>query len=701
MKRKIVTVLLLASTTLFYAQKFEKKIIHEKPLIETYHETYKVEDNYQWLEDLKNEEVINWVKEQNKISKRYLESCSKKTNAFRVIGKYSDTDYDYKIPYKKGKFYFSYFVENHLKEASLYFKPSLKNDYKKIVDPAYIGGEGRVRIEAYYTSKDSRYLTYFYSRDGGDWREARIVDLKRNKHFDETLKDIKFSNAIFVGEGFYYKKFPRNSKFDADIAPQIYYHKIGTPQSEDQLIFERKNKPHIELSIQSVKSKRYLILSEKDEQKGIANHYYYDFSEEVARIRPLARNLKTELDVLEERKEKGTIIANIFDKETEKTIVVEINPKDPRNWKQIIPAYENSHLVQAKVVPSGVLCVFKEKLKTIMTFYNFEGEILYRDVQPIAANVGGFMEGETEDDIIYKLKSYTVPNVIYEFNTKTFEKELNQKTGITFNAKSIRYKEHYIISRDGKEIPVIMVYDEEKMTQGKPNPTLIETYGGFGSISSPYFKPEIVHFIKKGGIYVYAYVRGTGGFGNEWIEDGKALKKQNTINDLIDVSEFLIKENYTSNEKLAIKGGSHGGFVVAAAGIQRPDLYKVVIPEVAPLDMVRKEKFTVGKLNSDEYGSVETLEGFNNLYKLSPYHNIKEDINYPAMLVVTSDNDERVPPFHSYKFVAKLLNRKAQTNPILLKVEKNSGHYGGTNSYRGLREKADIYGFIMNTLEMK
>ncbi|WP_196887448.1 prolyl oligopeptidase family serine peptidase [Aureivirga sp. CE67] len=700
MKRKIVSALLLVSSTLIYAQKFEKITIAEKEFTETFHEKYEIEDNYRWLENVDDEIVKEWVKQQNKLSNRYLETCSRKTNAFRAIGMYDDNEYEYHRPFKKGTVYFGLHSDNHLKEKTLYFQPSRNNDWVKIVDPTYIKGEGRARIKSYSANKEGKYAAYLYSRDGGDWREARIFDLKRRIHLDETLKDLKFTSTYWAGDGFYYKKFPRKSRFDVSEAPQIYFHKIGTSQEEDKLIFERKNKPHIQLSLSSVYSERYLFIEELDEQKGTVSYYYFDHNEEVPRIRPLARNLKVMLSVLGENPSNGDLIVSVFDEKTEKTIIVAIDLKNPRNWKEIVPAYENSNFISAEVTSNGILVVFKENLRSVLTFYNFQGEIKYSDPQPLAATVSRVMEGETDKDILYTITSYTVPNVMYELNTENFKKELNQKTTVTFNAKNIKYKEIMVPTRDGKKVPAIMVYDSEKIEEGKANPTLIETYGGFGVQSNPYFKPEVVHFVKKGGIYINAYVRGTGGFGQDWIDGGKRLNKQNTINDLIDVSEYLISEKITSNDLLAIKGGSHGGFVVAAASVQRPDLYKAVVSDVPVIDMLRFEEFSVGQYHIDEFGSIKTEVGFNNLKSISPYHNIIEDVNYPATLIVTSDNDQRVPPFHSYKYAAKLLGREAQTNPILLKVEKNAGHYGGTNEFRGVKDKADSYGFIMHTLGM-
>ena len=290
--------------------------------------------------------------------------------------------------------------------------------------------------------------------------------------------------------------------------------------------------------------------------------------------------------------------------------------------------------------------------------------------------------------------------MVYKFNIRTFKKELTKQTSVNFDFNAIEYKEVEYKSKDSVAISMILVYEKGLKLDGN-NPVILEAYGGFGSVNEPSFDPGIVYFIKSGGIYAFANIRGGGDNGEKWAMDGRGNNKQNSFDDFIAAAEYLIANKYTDKDKLASTGSSNGGLVVAVAAVQRPDLFKAVVPVVAPLDMLRFEKFTVGHWHSDEYGTVKDSVSFSKLYGYSPYHNIQEGINYPAMLILTSDNDDRVPPFHSYKFAAELQSRTAQKNPILLKSEKNSGHSGASTFFSALREKADIYGFIMNELTEK
>jgi prolyl oligopeptidase len=319
---------------------------------------------------------------------------------------------------------------------------------------------------------------------------------------------------------------------------------------------------------------------------------------------------------------------------------------------------------------------------------------------PVATSVSGFYGNKDDEEVLFNFESYTIPKVVYKFNINTFKKELTKHTAVSFDFKNIEYKEVECLSSDSVRIPMVLVYRKGLVLDGS-NPTILSAYGGFGAISQPLFNPGIVYFVNNGGVYAFANIRGGGDKGINWALAGRGDNKQKSFDDFITAAEFLIENKYTNSQKLAATGGSNGGLVVAAAAIQRPDLFKVVVPIVAPFDMIRFENFTIGHFHSDEYGTVSDSSSFQKLYSYSPYHNIKEDVNYPTMLVITSENDDRVPPFHSYKFVAKLQSRVAQKNPIILKVREKAGHNGATSFRANLREKAELYGFILNELQNK
>ena len=379
---------------------------------------------------------------------------------------------------------------------------------------------------------------------------------------------------------------------------------------------------------------------------------------------------------------------------------MEIDPLKPFNWREIAPDYTESLLQNVIPFDDRIVAVYQNNQHPIITVFDYSGAVLYNLKLPVATSVDGFSGQGTDEELLYSFKSYTIPPVVYKFNIKTFKSELTKQTSVTFGWKNIEYKEVEYLSKDSVLVPMILVYEKGIKMDGT-NPTILEAYGGFGIVAQPSFDPGIVYFIKHGGIYAFANIRGGGDKGKDWARKGRGIYKQNSLDDFISAAEYLIQNKYTSKEKLASTGSSNGGLVVAATAIQRPDLFKAVVPVVAPLDMLRFEKFTVGHWHTDEYGTVKDSLSFTKLLNYSPYQNVKEGINYPSMLVITSDNDDRVPPFHSYKFVAKLQNRSIQKNPVILKVEKKSGHNGASTLLAGVKEKADIYGFIMYELMKK
>jgi len=380
--------------------------------------------------------------------------------------------------------------------------------------------------------------------------------------------------------------------------------------------------------------------------------------------------------------------------------IIEFDPENPMEWRIIAPNYDEAILLRAIPFQDRIVTVYQADHRSVLTIIDYSGEILYTLELPIASSVGKFSGNWDEDEMLFSFSSYTIPPVVYKFNIRSFYKELIKQTGVTFDYEKIFYEEVECFSEDSVSIPMIIVYKEGLVRDGS-NPTILKAYGGFGSVVRPSFNPGIVHFVMNGGVFVFAKIRGGGDKGFEWAEAGKGDHKQTSFNDFIAVAEYLIDENYTNSDKLAATGASNGGLVVAAAAIQRPDLFKVVVPVVAPLDMIRFEEFTVGQYHRDEYGTVDDSTGFANLYSYSPYHNIKEDINYPSMLIITSENDDRVPPFHSYKFTALLQHNGSQQNPILLKIEEDAGHYGASTRKSNDKELSDLFGFIMYELMKK
>lgn len=688
MKKILTLILVILLNNVSYTQNYKPIISKSIPITETYFNT-EIIDSYQWLENTSSSETIEWVKAQNNLSKKFLKRTSNKTTSFISIDKYTHTKFDYAI--KKGDYYFNLYYTSLFARPALYVKTNLKKESRKLIDPKEISNEDVINIKNFEVSKDSKYLAFQYGRDGSDWSEIGVVTIQTGKLHKDHLKGVKFSNISWLNDGFFYSTFEQLNKFGKTLNNKIFYHKLGTQQKDDKLIFARKNNPLTHFEYLTTSDERFFVIEEINEQNGKRSIFYIDYKTEKKSLKPIYYNIDFNVNIIDSKDDN--LIAVTF-KDSNNGALIMFNPKMPSKWNVIAPNYSSAILLKVIPFSDRIVTIYQSDQQPILVIYDYSGKSLYNLEFPIGASVGGFSGNKTDKEFLYYLQSYTVPKVIFKFNIDTFERKIVNKTGVTFKYNDIVYKKIEYLSKDSIKVPMILVHKNDIKLDGS-NPTILKAYGGFGVISSPSFDTGVVHFIRKGGVFAFANIRGGGDKGVKWAKDGKGNKKQNSFDDFIAGAEYLIKNKYTNSKKLAIMGASNGGLVVAVAAIQRPDLFKVAIPIVAPLDMLRFEKFTVGRFHLDEYGTVTDSLSFNMLKNYSPYHNIQHDTNYPNMLVITSENDDRVPPFHSYKFVAKLQNRKSQVNPILLKVEKNSGHYGSSNYISNIREKADIYGFIL------
>ncbi len=695
MNRVIVIAILLFFQSFTWAQEYEQIIAKENIVNDTFFNKYIIEDKFRWLEDINSTQTKEWIEYQNQMSKVYLTKASNTTNSYITIDNYAVTEFRYTK--KMGNYYFHYAYYNAHATPALFFQSSLNGDGAVLVDPNFISLKDNITLNGYSVSKDSKLLAYRFSRNGSDWNEIKVISLQTGLHKEDHLTGIKFSNIEWMGDGFFYSTFSQDAQFGETKGQRVFYHTIGTDQQQDKLIFERKNNLSLLFSYLTSSDEQYFILNEKNVQTEIMNIFYIDYKSDNPSIKPLITNQKSDIDVLDSH--DGKFIANTLH-DSNNGSIVEIDPANPYKWRAIAPGFSEALLLKAIPFKDRIVAIYQSNQRPIITIYDYSGTILFTLTMPMGSSVKGFSGNSSDEEMLYYYTSFISPPVVYKFNIKTFKKQLTTQTKASFTIDDIEYKEVEYLSKDSVAVPMILVYEKGIKLDGK-NPTVLKAYGGFDIVEPPTFDPGIVYFIKSGGIFAFANIRGGGDKGIKWAKAGKGKNKQKSFDDFIAAAEYLINNNYTSKDKLAATGASNGGLVVAAATIQRPDLFKAVVPVVAPLDMLRFEQFTAGHWWIDEYGTVKDSVSFTRLNNFSPYHNVKEEINYPSMLVVTSDNDDRVPPFHSFKFVARLQGRSAQKNPILLRIEKNSGHNGASTWTSSVREEADIYGFIMNELMKK
>ena len=655
------------------------------------------QDDYSWLENMRSPEATIWVNKQNEFTDNHFSDISKSFSISSKLKEY-DSRTSYSLPDRNGKYFYAMFRKDKNKAPSLYFMKDLNDEPTEILNLNKIYPESNVSLNGYFPSKNSSLLAYKISENGSDKHEIRFVDLFKNKNLDDILKDVKFSNVSWNRDsGVFYKKNSNKEYFAKDSTFLLYYHKIGTLQEKDKLVFDAsKNEGYISFFT----SKNKLFLTETNKEETHKNYYFANLDND---------ELFLEKFIDDERKdfrfityENGRIYYSSR----------EFNWGDIRSFdlisrkddKVIVPQIYNNLLTETYFSDEYLICKYRTLNKNYFVFYDYQGIFVKKIDVPEGIDIKYNYFDEKTKDFYFGIYSYVLPYRNFKINI------INGKSDPFFTLTNppkptlfpLNYFETKIITyktRDNVDVPITIIYKKGIVLDGK-NPTLLKAYGGFGIISPPNYDTGLIYFLEKGGIFAYAEIRGGGEKGEKWHTDGMGLKKMNCFNDFIDAAEFLIKQKYTSPNKLAITGGSQGGLLVGVAMTKRPELFKVVISQVGAFDMIKFNKYTIGKYHFDEYGNPEKEEDYKNLLDYSPLQNIKEDVNYPTTLIITSENDDRVPPLHSYKFAAKLQNRVAQKNPIYLKTIKKAGHYGDSSTYeKYLNDKSEFYSFLLYHLQ--
>ena len=688
-------IILLAFLLPFFAlaQKFPET--KQTPQTYTKHgKTYT--DNYTWLENMRSPEVVAWVAEQNKVTERHEGSLIKSIYPLPTLKKYQNQT-AFRIPNKKrANYYGLVYYHYQLDQAPvLAYKKKLDGNYINLVDPNYIYKGKTVNIAGYEPSINSKMLAYKLMINGSDQYEIHFTSLSGKKS-NEVITNAKFGGMAWKGdEGIFYNKSINTSQFAVDSTFQVFYHRLGTDVLKDEMVFDAHEiKGQLSYFTSQDGTRLFLEVISKDEKT--EDVYYADLTEEKFELKKFLDNVRSDFDL------SGYTKGRMYYSSTESNWgdVRSFDPDKPEERTVLIPQYQNQLLLNTTFFKDRIVCKYKSASGSYFMLFDYTGKFLKKIETQKGMDVNLAGNDYFDADIFFYITSYTVPPILFTLNletgaydryiSKTFEKTIAPFPVDYFVTTSTTYS-----ARDGAKVPITIVHKKGLELNGN-NPTLLEAYGGFGSTSNPDYDNGLIYFMNNGGVYAYAEVRGGGDKGRQWHKDGTRLKKINTLNDFIDGAKFLIAQNYTSPNRLGITGGSQGGLLIGSALVQHPELFKVAMPRVGVYDMAKFHQYTIGRFHYDEYGNPEVAAEFNAMMEYSPYHNIKEDVNYPVTLIITSDNDDRVPPVHSYKFAARLQNRKAQTNPIFLKTRLNSGHYGITNNYEDhLEDKSEFYSFLM------
>lgn len=686
--------------------KKEQATIAMKPYPETKKENVSdnyfgttIADPYRWLENDTAADVEAWVKAQNEVTQHYLSQIPYRDQLKKRLTQIWDYP-KYSAPFKEGNYYY-FFKNNGLQNQSvLYRQQGLNGEPEVFLDPNTLSEDGTVSLASLTFSKDHQYCAVGIAKSGSDWNEIFVLNAATKEKTSDLIQWVKFSGATWYKNGFYYSRYDEPGKgkefSNANEYMKIYYHEMGKPQSADKLIFEDKAHPLRYFNAGITEDERYLIISVSEGTSG-SEILIQDLSKNEKSFRTLFKGFENNYSVVDN---VGDKILALTDKDAPRYRLVEVDPLKPeaQNWKDIIP--QNEDLLEGASTCGGQL--FATYLKDASTrLYRFalSGENKTEITLPGIGTASG-ISGESEDtEAFYTFTSFTNPGEIYHYDMATGKSELFRKTELAFDASQFETKQVFYPSKDGTKIPMFIMY-KKGITLNGNNPTLLYGYGGFNISLTPSFSISRIMFLEQGGVYAIANLRGGGEYGEDWHKAGMLDNKQHVFDDFIAAAEYLIQEKYTSSAKLAINGGSNGGLLVGACMTQRPELFKVAIPAVGVLDMLRYHKFTIGWGWAVEYGSSEKKEQFDYLIKYSPLHNVKAGVNYPATMIMTADHDDRVVPAHSFKFAAELQAKQAKDgNPVLIRIDSKAGHGAGKPTAKLVEDAADFWGFVLWNLQ--
>jgi prolyl oligopeptidase len=661
----------------------------------------KVADPYRWLEDDNNEETREWVKQENKVTFDYLSKISyreKIRDRLKAIFNYPR----YSAPFRKADSY--YFTKNDgLQNQDIwYVQKGLAAKPEVFIDPNKYSADGTIAVGGMSFSKNGKYMAYTLQNSGSDWQKGYVMDVQTKKILNDSLLWLKFTGFSWKGEdGFYYSRFPEQKEEDKlkneNISSKVYYHKIGETQLQDKLVYEDKEHPHRFPGIGITEDERFLILQTSEGTSG-EEIWVKDLNDVAQKnFSLLIPGFATQPGVVDNKGDKLLLQTN--DGAPNYKVVL-IDPKKPgkENWKEIIP--EQKEVLQSVSTGGGYLFASYLKDASSKVFqYTYDGKLVREIKLPGIGTAAGFGTEKKYNNFFYTYTSYNYPPTIFKYDITSGQSSLFRKSEVKFNPEDFIVKQIFFTSKDGTKIPMFITYKKGIVLNGE-NPLLMEGYGGFNIATTPYFNPSTIFFLEQGGIFAEVVLRGGNDYGEDWHKAGMLEKKQNVFDDFIAGGEWLIKNNYTNSSKLAIEGGSNGGLLIGVCMTQRPELFKVAIPHVGVMDMLRYHKFTIGYGWAVEYGTSDNEEQFKYLIKYSPLHNLKKGVNYPATMVATADHDDRVVPAHSFKFAATLQEDNAGNNPALIRIESNAGHGGGMSVNKWIDLSADVWSFAMYNLGM-
>ncbi len=652
-----------------------------------------VADPYRWLEDDNSKETMEWVDAQNEVTDAYLNKIP-----FRgAIRERLEALWNYpKIgaPFKKSDRYFQYKNDGLQNQSVLYVKSSPEDEGRVLLDPNTLSDDGTISLSSMAISDDGKYMAYGISRGGSDWNEIYIRNIDSGEDLSDKIMWIKNQGVTWYKDGFYYGRFPQPADGDAlkgeNRNSKVYYHALGTTQKEDQLVYEDPKHPDWTFAPEIIDGTDFLALWVYESTSGNAL-FVKNMKNRSAKWTKLVDNFEKDYSIISEY--NGKLLINTNDNAPKyRIIAIDPNQPQPENWVEVVPEKEET-LVGTKLMGGTLLLEYLKDAHSVVYAYTPDGTFLHEVEIPGIGSVGNFSGEKEDEEAFYTFTSFTTPGTIYKYNIKENTSELFHKSEINFDTEAYETNQVFYTSKDGTKVPMFIIHKKGLELDGN-RPTLLYGYGGFNISLTPSFSTTRLTWLENNGVVAIANLRGGGEYGEAWHKAGTLMQKQNVFDDCIAAAEYLIAENYTSNKRLAIQGGSNGGLLVGAVVNQRPDLFAVAFPAVGVMDMLRYHKFTIGRYWATDYGTSEdNKEMFDYLYAYSPVHNVKADTHYPAIMVTTADHDDRVVPAHSFKYAAALQENAFDTTPRLIRIDKNAGHGAGKPTSMVIDSYADLWAY--------
>jgi prolyl oligopeptidase len=669
--------------------------------VDNYHGT-PIADPYRWLEDANSAETRSWVDAQNKVTQGYLAQIPQRAAIRQRLTELWNYE-RYTVPFKEGGRYFYSRNDGLQNQSVLYTMKSLADKPRVLLDPNTLAADGTVALAGAAVSPNGKLLAYGTAASGSDWNEWKVRDIETGKDLDDHLKWVKFSATAWThdGKGFFYSRYdePREATKLADVNyfQKLYFHKVGTPQNEDILVYDRPDQKEWGFRAESTDDGRYLVITAT---KGTAPKYrifYKDLGKPDSKLVPLIDNFEASYDFIDN---VGSVFYFSTDKKAPKKRIVAIDVRKPAeaNWKQVVAEAEQT-LVGADIVNKQIVATYMSDARSVVKVTDMNGKPVREIGLPGIGAVSGFSGKRGETETFYSFTGFTNPTTIYRLDLKSGKSSVFRQPKLAFDPGAYETRQQFYTSRDGTRVPMFIVSKKGLKMDGT-NPTYLYGYGGFNQSMMPIFSAANLAWMEMGGVYVSANLRGGGEYGESWHEAGTKLQKQNVFDDFIGAAEWLVANKVTSPAKLAIGGRSNGGLLVGAAMTQRPELFGAAIPMVGVMDMLRFHKFTIGWAWTSDYGSSENPDEFRALVKYSPLHNLKPGSCYPATMVTTADHDDRVVPGHSFKYAAAAQAAQAGSAPVLIRIDTKAGHGAGTPTAKQIEEVADRWGFLTKALRM-